>query len=173
MSDLRWDDVRHLLDDELVGALPDGWVDATTVADWQTVLDLVQAGTRRWQSDEEPLPTAVELAARRNGSDAEILPVRVEVAPGAWVHLWFLAVETIDFDIDVRQVRGQQALDGLCDFLRDVGRALDRSVWVAPEGVEEPVLGYDVALGRVVRCPVSWERDVRARRRHRFRARRG
>ncbi|MBO9570138.1 MAG: hypothetical protein J7503_15125 [Cellulomonas iranensis] len=167
MSDLRWDDVRHLLDPGLVGALPDGWVDDTTVADWQTVLDLVLEGSRRWLSDEEPVPTATQLAARLDDARTGIVTLRVEIAPGAWVHLSFLGVGTIDFDVDVREIRGQRALDGLADFLCEVGRALGRSVWLAPEGVEEPMLGYDVTLDRVVRRPASWERGTGRRRRSR------
>lgn len=79
--------VSDLFDPRLVGPFPDGWVDATTVDDWQKVLDLVRAGPWRWEVDEDHLPTALELASRRDHPEAETHPVRVEVAPGAWLRL--------------------------------------------------------------------------------------
>lgn len=150
MSALRWDRVRQLFDLDAVGQLPDGWVDGTTVDDWQTALDLATTGWA-WECVEHPLPTAVELAARL-GPDAETHPVRVEIAPDTWLLLWFLETESIDFDIDVRGWRGQEALDGLCDFLTRLGRALGKSVWLGAEGDSSgtPHLGYDVTLDRMV-----------------------
>ncbi|WP_142158876.1 hypothetical protein [Cellulomonas sp. SLBN-39] len=159
MSTLRWDDVRDLFDADVVGALPDGWVEGgVTVDDWQTVLDLVRTGP--WRVDGDAFPTAAGLAARLADPEAESPPpIRVEVAPAAWVHLWFFMPTAIDFDLDARAFRGQEELDGLCDFLRAVGRALGRSVWVGAEGsTDDRMYGYDVTLDGMVRRaePAPW-----------------
>lgn len=161
MSTLRWEDVTDLFDPRLVGSLPDGWVEgATTVDDWQAVLDLVLTGPWRWQVDGNALPTAAELAARLDDPGSERSPVRVEVTPEGWVLLWCLSIGSIDFDLDVKAFQGQERLDALCDFLRSVGRAIGRSVWVGAEGsTADRMYGYDVTLDGVVRwaepCPAA------------------
>jgi hypothetical protein len=60
-------------------------------------------------------------------------------------------VETIDFDVDLRELQGQERLEALCGFLRAIGRRLRRPVRMTPEGASDIlILGYDVALDRVV-----------------------
>lgn len=107
--------------------------------------------------DEDEFPTAAGLAARLGDPEAVMPPIRVEIAPGGWVHLWFLRVESIDFDIDVRKLRGQERLDALCDFLQVIGRPLGRSVWVGAEGsTPDRMYGYDVTVDGMARLA---ERD--------------
>jgi hypothetical protein len=60
-------------------------------------------------------------------------------------------VEQIDFDVDLRELQGQDRLDVLCAFLRAIGRRIGKPVVMTPEGVEDvPVLGYDREVDRVV-----------------------
>lgn len=37
----------------------------------------------------------------------------------------FRGAEEIDFDVDLREIQGQERLDQFCAFLRSVGRHLD------------------------------------------------
>ncbi|SPE63186.1 hypothetical protein SNS2_4699 [Streptomyces netropsis] len=64
----------------------------------------------------------------------------------------FLAVDEIDFDVDLRELQGQEQLDMFCGFLRAIGRRLGKWVLMDPEGdYGHPVLGFDAEFERVVR----------------------
>ncbi|WP_141579892.1 hypothetical protein [Actinomadura sp. WMMA1423] len=57
----------------------------------------------------------------------------------------------IDFDVDLRELQGQEGLGVLCRFLAAVGRRLGKPVVMTPEGdYGNPVLGFDPAADRVV-----------------------
>lgn len=57
----------------------------------------------------------------------------------------------VSFDVDLRELQGQQGADALCTFLRAIGSRLGKPVLMTPEGgsQERSVLGYDPALGKV------------------------
>ncbi|MBO3089570.1 hypothetical protein [Cellulomonas dongxiuzhuiae] len=154
MSAMRWDDVSDLFDPDTMGALPDGWVDRTTVADWQALFDLVRTGPWPWRClddrTEIELPAAAELPLRPD--DAATVVLHVEMAPDAWVVFWFLGPGRIDFDLELRFLQGQERLDRFCELLRSLSHALGKSVWLGPEGASgDPVLGFDVTADRMVR----------------------
>ncbi|WP_344547198.1 hypothetical protein [Actinomadura fulvescens] len=154
MSDLHWDEVKKFFDPDLMGALPDLYIRDTTAEDWQKVFDLVRDRGWEWKFQqgfaERPLPTAAEALNRP--TDADTVELRVWPAPGvlAIVRPW--SATEINFDIDLRELQGQQGVDTLCRFLRDLGRELGKSVTVTPEGgsPERAVLGYDLASDRVL-----------------------
>ncbi|MET9876169.1 hypothetical protein ABZZ36_16275 [Actinacidiphila glaucinigra] len=75
--------------------------------------------------------------------DAEVPTLCVEPVPGFRAIFRLLSDETIDFDIDLYELWGQERLDVLCGFLRAIGRRLDRTVFLCPEGA-----GADVAVLR-------------------------
>ncbi|MEQ4724451.1 hypothetical protein [Nonomuraea sp. B19D2] len=58
----------------------------------------------------------------------------------------------IDFDVDLRELQGQEGVDTLCDFLRTIGSELGKPVLMTPEGgsQEHPVLGFDPVVSKVV-----------------------
>jgi hypothetical protein len=63
----------------------------------------------------------------------------------------FHADDEVDFDVDVRELQGQERLDVFCGFLREIGRRLDKPVLMEPEGARgHPVLGFDAEADRVV-----------------------
>lgn len=153
MPDLLWDDVRNFFDPELMGALPDVSVEEASVADWQAVLDLVRASGWRWQYTEGdavlPLPRAEQVLSR--SPDANCVALSVWPVPGVLAIFRFYSADEIDFDVDLRELQGQDGVDVLCGFLVAVGRRLGKSVLMAPEGdPHHPVLGFDVEAGRVV-----------------------
>lgn len=72
-------------------------------------------------------------------------------APDVLAIFWFLAEDTIDFDVDLRELQGQERLDLLCEFFTAVGRRLGKSVLMSPKGDrEKPVLGFEVRADRMV-----------------------
>jgi hypothetical protein len=63
----------------------------------------------------------------------------------------FHADDEVDFDVDLRELQGQEPLDVFCGFLRAIGRRLGKPVLMDPEGgYGHPVLGFDVEADRVV-----------------------
>lgn len=152
MPDLLWDEVRNFFDPNLMGALPDVWVPDASVQDWQAVLDLVRSSgwlTEYREGDvARPLPSAEQVLSRPE--DAECPSLRVWPAPEVLAIFWFLSDDVIDFDVDLRELQGQERLDVLCEFFSAIGRRLGRPVVMAEEGGTQPVLGFDVRTDRVV-----------------------
>ncbi|MDA2809780.1 hypothetical protein O4J56_03935 [Nocardiopsis sp. RSe5-2] len=154
MAGLLWDDVKDLFDPHTMGSLPDLRVPNTTVNDWQSLLDLiVERGWEHRHSEGDavvPLPRAQTVLSR--AADAECPELRVWPSDGVLAIFRFYAVDEIDFDVDLRELQGQERLDTLCGFLAAIGRCLGRPVLMDPEGdCGHPVLGFDVHTGRVTR----------------------
>ncbi|XVU28207.1 hypothetical protein ACQPZJ_14530 [Actinoplanes sp. CA-054009] len=154
-ADLCWDDVQKLFDPGLMGSLPDACVPQTSVADWQALLDLVVARGWRFEYSEGdtalPLPTASAILTREPGSEYPAL--RVWPYPHLLMIFWFSGADEIDFDLDLREIQDQERLDEFCEFLRAVGRHLDKPVLMAHEmgnPAEHPVLGFLPDTDRVV-----------------------
>ncbi|MEW2372632.1 hypothetical protein AB0940_25210 [Streptomyces sp. NPDC006656] len=153
MADLLWDDVRCFFDPDLMGSLPDLRVPDASVEDWQAVLDLVEAKGWKCQYSEGeavlPVPRAESVLSRP--TDAECPNLRVWPAAEVLAIFRFLDVEVIDFDVDLRELQGQERLDVFCGFLREIGRRLGKPVLMDPQGgYERPVLGFYVEADRVV-----------------------
>ncbi|MER8260498.1 hypothetical protein [Streptomyces albidoflavus] len=129
MADLLWDDVKSLFDPGLMGALPDVVVPGTSVEDWQAVLDLVEGSgwTCRYSEGgaELPVPGAQAVLSRPAGAECPELQVRPTAEVLAIFR--FYAAEEIDFDVDLRELQGQDRLDVLCGFLTAIGRRLGRA----------------------------------------------
>ncbi|GGY13773.1 hypothetical protein [Streptomyces xanthochromogenes] len=153
MADLLWDDVSCFFDPDLMGTLPDLRVPDASVEDWQVVLDRVVAKRWRWQYSEGetvlPLPRAETVLSRP--ADAERPCLRVWPTSDVLAIFRFLDDEVIDFDVDLRELQGQEQLDVFCGFLRDIGRHLGKPVLMDPQGGgARPVLGFDVEAEQVV-----------------------
>ncbi|MFE3114912.1 hypothetical protein [Streptomyces niveus] len=152
MADLLWDDVKSFFD-PLMGALPDVLVPDTSVEDWQTVLDLVGGSGWLCQYSEGetvlPMPRAEAVLSRP--ADAECAELRVWPTADVLAIFRFYSVEETDFDVDLRELQGQERLDVLCDFLTVIGRQLGKPVVMYCEGgsPSHPVLGFDVASDQV------------------------
>lgn len=62
-----------------------------------------------------------------------------------------MSSEEIDFDVDLRELQGQQGVDVLCELMCAIGRALGKTVFMDAEGDRNhPVLGFKPDLDRVV-----------------------
>ncbi|MGR3867345.1 hypothetical protein ACUXZZ_02025 [Streptomyces graminifolii] len=154
MSELLWDDVKDFFDLEWEGCLPDVWVTGTTVRDWQAVLDLIAVSDWRSEYSEGdavmPTPRAGEVLSRP--ADAECADLRVWPTPDVLAIFRLQSAEEIGFDVDLRELQGQERLDVLCGLLRAIGRRLGKPVVMTPEGDwdrSRPVLGFDPESGRV------------------------
>nr|WP_322770105.1 hypothetical protein [Frankia sp. Cr1] len=159
VPDLLWDDVREWFDPEENGSLPDVHVPDTTIADWQAVVDLVRS--RGWAYEYSVdgrvvrLPHRVEdMLNRRNGRAGML---KVWLAPDVLAIFRPYVLERIDFDVDLRQLQGQDRLDVLCQFMRAIGRALGKPVVLTPEGCDTvPLIGYELRSDCVVVLAGVW-----------------
>lgn len=132
VPDLLWDDVKVLFDPEVNGALPDVVVEGTTVEDWQVLLDLVRAQGWRYaySVNGEPMEftSAADMAAAAYAGGLPELRATPElrVWPSRDVLMIFrmYQTESIDFDVDLRELQGQERLDILVDFFCVIGRHL-------------------------------------------------
>ncbi|MEU4542224.1 hypothetical protein [Nonomuraea dietziae] len=159
MPDLLWDDVKTFFDPEVNGALPDVVVEGTTVGDWQVLLDLVQA--QGWHyayslgGEPMELSSAADMvvAAYAGGMpELRVTPeLRVWPIPEVLMIFRMYQAESIDFDVDLRELQGQERLDVLVNVFRVIGRRVGKSVLMTPEGsFGHPALGFDVEADRVV-----------------------
>ncbi|WP_326763499.1 hypothetical protein OG978_01870 [Streptomyces sp. NBC_01591] len=154
MADLLWEDVKGFFDPDLMGSLPDVLVPETSMEDWQAVLDLVGASGWMCQYSEGetvlPVPRAEAVLSRL--ADAECPELRVWPTADVLAIFRFYSVEEIDFDVDLRELQGQERLDMFCGFLTAIGRRLGKPVVVYSEGgaYSHPVLGFDVENDQVV-----------------------
>nr|WP_218909323.1 hypothetical protein [Nocardiopsis sinuspersici] len=134
-----------------MGSLPDLWVPDTSVHDWQSFLELVvERGWKYRYTDDDavvPLPPA-RIALSRSG----LSELRVWPSDSVLTIFRFYAPDEIDFDVDLRELQGQERLDILCDFLTVIGHRLGKPVLMYREGSRDhPVLGFDIRADRVVR----------------------
>jgi hypothetical protein len=153
MPDLWWDDVENFFDPDLMGALPDLSVSDVSVEDWQSVFDLVQSSGWAWEYREGgvvgSMPSAEVVLARSPGSDT--VDLRVWPDPAVLAIFRPYSADSIDFDVDLRELQGQQRLDIFCAFLGAIGRRLGKPVLMTSGGdYEHPVLGFRPELDRVV-----------------------
>ncbi|MET8578091.1 hypothetical protein [Streptomyces sp. NPDC005012] len=153
MADLLWDDAECFFDPDVMGSLPDVRVPDASVEDWQAVLDLV--AEKGWASQYSeggtvlPVPRAEAVLSRP--ADAECPELRVWPTADVLAIFRFHAPDEVDFDVDLRELQGQERLDVFCDFVGQVGRLLGKPVLMDPEGDEgHPVIGFDVEADRVV-----------------------
>ncbi|MET9777926.1 hypothetical protein ABZ023_27365 [Streptomyces sp. NPDC006367] len=151
MTDLLWDDVKCFFDPDLMGPLPDVRVPNTSVEDWQAVLDLVAEKGWKCQYSEGatvlPVPRAEVVLSRP--ADAECPNLWVWPTADVQAIFRFLDDEIIDFDVDLRELQGQERLDVLCGFLREIGRRLGKPVLMDAEGAYgHPILGFDAETDR-------------------------
>ncbi|NGO79183.1 hypothetical protein G6045_26540 [Streptomyces sp. YC504] len=153
VADLLWDDVKCFFDPDFMGSLPDVRVPDASAQDWQAVLDLVaEEGWKCQYSEGEavlPVPRAEVVLSRP--ADAECPALRVWPTADVLAIFRFHADDEVDFDVDLRELQGQERLDVFCSFLREIGRRLGKPVLMDPEGDSgHPVLGFDVEADRVV-----------------------
>jgi hypothetical protein len=155
MPDLLWAEAKNFFDPDLMGALPDICVPDASTEDWQAIFDLVKERGWQWQYSQGdtvlPLPSAAEVLDRPD--DAETVELRVWPTPRVLAIFRPTSANEIEFDVDLRELQGQEGVDILCGLLNNIGRKLGKPVLMTPEGERNPahaVLGFDPAANRVV-----------------------
>jgi hypothetical protein len=129
MGELVWADVREWFDPEVPGndmPLHDACVLGVVPDAWRAVADLVSVQGWRSELDESTL--------------------HVWPAEGFLVNFFDLGRDEVAFDIDTRELQGQQRVDLLAAFMRELGQAFRLPVALTSEGSdprEGAYLHYD------------------------------
>ncbi len=98
-----------------------------------------------------PLPqTAAQVFGGRD-SVLSYLGVRVG---GLLFNCHFFTDEEIEFDLDPREVKGQDTLDAVLTFMRGIGQAVGKRVILTPESLVVVLLArYASETGGSLLCP--------------------
>jgi hypothetical protein len=124
----RWDEDR--------GALLDAYVEDTTIDDWQRAIDAVRSldwpSTYSEDGDAVPMPVSARALFARSKEHACLWEIRPLETVRLNCH--FFDEGEIEFDLDPREIRDEQHLDVVREFLSTVGRALKRPVGLGIEG---------------------------------------
>ena len=136
---LPWETVR----DEFAfdGSWRDIYVLRTEMADWQKLLDAIRAAgyTLSYFRNDQP----VEMPA--DASQSFPLPDEFDRRLSVWfaglqANCHFFTTEDIEFDIDPREVQGQQQLDALFGFMRCLADAVGKETVLTAENSPEIVI---------------------------------
>lgn len=138
-SDFDWARFRDAFGAD-PGVLPDGEVLGSEEHDWDAVFTMLHdSGWKLTTSDgHSPLPPNRHGLAE--GESFAVWPadaVRVNFFPGP---------DAVIFDVDLRELVDQAAVDGLAGVIRKLGMTLRRDVVIRQEGAgDPPVLRYTTA----------------------------
>lgn len=154
MREPSWTALRDVWEQD-EGALRDIVVGETTVDDWQHVVDAIRRSRWPWAYTEDdvslPMPESVAKIFAIRETRTPLWQIAATVTLRINCH--FFDVSEIEFSFEPRDVVDQQALESVCSFVRDIGRAARRDVFVYCEAVEpRPVsdMQYDLSLDAVV-----------------------
>lgn len=126
------------------GVLPDGLVLGSCRQDWQRVLQVIDDNgwDATWGDNGESVVSGDFDDPSRSSLSFALRPmstVQVNFFPGG---------EEILFDIDLREITSQEALDALASVISQLGCALDLPVALSSEGdFEDVVIRYDPTSG--------------------------
>ena len=142
MQSIRWETCGRNFEPD--GVLRDIYVRETSSEDWRSVFAMLG---REYELEfyvdgvARPVPTGVEevFTIRKIANPLLRFAVRNVV-----VCCHFFDFEEIEFDIDPRDVRSQEALDSLLGFMRRVGDTVAKPVILTYENDREhPFISYD------------------------------
>ena len=131
----------------------------TNTGDWQKLLDFLREGAYPvvFELDGRDLPFPAK-AAPLFESRGEIAPfLRVTVGEIA-LNCHFFDAHEIEFELDPREVDGEEKLHALFAFMRDVARLLDKAVILTPENAQTSVVFRAAPDGEAVQYdPAAWD----------------
>jgi hypothetical protein len=141
----QWDAVRE---DWLPGDglrdinFPDAWVEpGVDDVEWQRLVDWIWSRPE-WTATYTEDGEAVEMPDVRTVMERfeRVSPLlQINIGRGVIANGYFAPGE-IEFDVDPREVGGQDDFALVCDFLRSIGDVVGRRVDVSVEGSTGPVL---------------------------------
>jgi hypothetical protein len=143
MSDTVWisDFIDAFGEDPLI--LPDGEVRNSSHADWQPVLDVLHASGWTMAMNGASRGSQVPSEVARLMATEELPSFSVVPVSGVTLNFFCSRKGPVLFDIDLREMISQGALDGICDAMRLIGTSTRKDVALAPGGLQIDVLTFD------------------------------
>ena len=141
------------------GTLRDIYVLATTLSDWQLVLDM----PRRFESPPTYSLDGVITALPDRAEDvfasrASVTPLLSFSVGQIVLNCHFFGKDEIEFDLDPSDVSDADRFETLVGFLRRLGELTDKTVLLTPENHQQsPILRYLPDTREVTWIP--WERS--------------
>ena len=138
---LKWKELQQDLAHD--GALRDLYVVNTNEADWAMFLNNVP----HWS---DSLEYTVDGRSREPPKsfpreDTQVASTTLSAIIGPLrINCHFFCETELELDLDPREVDGQEALDLLTGFMRQIGQTLSKTVVLTPEnGLEHPIASYE------------------------------
>lgn len=136
---MNWQHVKAEF--EYDGSLRDLYILETDMETWQRLLEFLRVSsyplTYAVDSNEAGLPANVAYIFRKRQETGVWLKIDVK---GIQVLCHFFTEEEIEFDVDSREIDSETRFNHLCDFMRELGQHLSRSVIMTPESNEKMVI---------------------------------
>ena len=134
------------------GSWRDIYVLATTLSDWQVVLDMLRqlepAPIYRVDGVARAIPDRVEDAFESRISAGVLLSFSIGKAV---LNCHFFGVDEIEFDLDPRDIGDSDQFKTLIGFMSLLGKLTGKTVLLTPENVREsPILRYSPDTRQVV-----------------------
>ncbi len=132
---MNWHEVKTEF--EWDGSWRDIYVLDADLEAWQKLLDFLRSSQYQLlYTDEGEAVSLPETAAKVfEGRDSFWPCLGVEVG-GLLFNCHFFTDEEIEFDLDPREVKGQDTLDVVLAFMRDIGQAVGKRVILTPENFQ-------------------------------------
>lgn len=134
-----WSDIQK----EFVpdGSLRDIYVFETDLQDWQHFTEFVRSGPwpfRLTENGEElPLSDPAQIFSKRSESTSTMLSVFLGAVQ---LNVHFFCEQEIELDLDPGQVRGEDDLSALVDFMHRLADTIGKSTVLTPENCREIVV---------------------------------
>lgn len=139
MDGLAWDDVREEF--AFDGSWRDIYVLGTDMADWQRMLDALRQADYNLayfrNSQPSELPAEAAQAFPLPEACDRLLAVRFA---GVQANCHFFTSEEIEFDIDPREVKGQEQLGALFGFMRCLAETVGKEAILTAENYPEIII---------------------------------
>jgi hypothetical protein len=126
------------------GSLRDINVVATSLSDWQNVLDSVRGFEPSPTYSVNGVPTELPSRVEEAFKSRSVASPRLSLSLGTiTLNCHFFQESDIEFDFDPAEVHGQDQLDALASFMRRLGKVTGKVVVLTPENAMEiPILRY-------------------------------
>lgn len=115
------------------GSLRDIYVFNTNTRDWDRFLDLVRSSTWSWSYMADASPELLPECSQQVFTDTERTNILYVQLGSIEVACHFFCPEDFEFCVDPREVQSQDAMDRLLEFVRRLGRCIEKEVVVTEE----------------------------------------
>ena len=138
---MKWNEIKTAFDWD--GSRRDIYVLNSSIEDWRKMLDFIRGSNYSFQfyhyEEEQPIPASPNKLF--TGDRAWLLSLHVK---GIAVFSHFFAIDEIELDFDPREVDSLQKATALFEFMRCLGRILEKPVRLTPENTSSyAIFEYD------------------------------